>query len=654
MLRRLRPSQRGLSLIRFVLWLIILTFAVLYVLSKLPNLGGTSTQILNQLINQAKQIVSGLFAKLQNLLPWFKEQWAIGKTTLSRKIVEIKYWLCERHILTGCKPPTDEEAIWTSDMKALIDFAEKEGFDMSSASALWQKYQRQAKNSEMAGTRAIRPERSDCDAGLECQKTTRSISQVPRPTPTPSDTTTITPEDLQLETEKEFWEQMQTQMLAIIMKNIDHLRNRPLGCSDFTEELIKIKEIEKRFNEGTFEGYLTAKQLSAELENPRSLEFARDVFSWLRATNSKPFMDLLQKAMPGIPVYTLTENETFRILRNLQEDPTYVPPDLPRFLAPCLQDVLEKLEPLKDQEFVGIDAFLAGLEKVLCKEWARQYQSFIFDHVKKTERTPDYAGIIKQLDAMRRGPLEQILGDIVVGEIYLNYDLINPAENRFEAAINTLSAVLAQYSNTLTAKQLMGLHMALGLLHERVCLNADLAIKEFKDALACAQRIPGLPCQEYNIIHYHLGIINLRLREGNQVVAVTEKPRVQATPEPSLTPMPTPTPVPSSVKVTIDIPWTRSIQKPVPPDPSVLTSTSRAMGVTKGDITVPRLQRLQRPGPESGSQKVVEFKLENLYDLTKIPDDASREFQLYLQCAETGPQVDVARFIHDKYMENKY
>jgi tetratricopeptide (TPR) repeat protein len=261
---------------------------------------------------------------------------------------------------------------------------------------------------------------------------------------------------------------------------------------------------------------------------------------------------------------------------------------------------------------------------------------------------------------MRSGLLEQILGDIAIGEIYLNYDLINPAENRFEAAINTLAAVLTQYGNTLAAKQLMGLHMAMGLLHERVCLNTDLAIKEFKDALACAQRIPELPCRDYNIIHYHLGIINLKLRESNQVQAgfvkgtsvhgETTDELLQATPVPIPTPVPTPTPVPSSVKVSIEIPWTRSILKPVAPSPAASTSTSRAMGVTKGDIAVPRQQRLTPRKELGGSQKMIGFKLESLYDLSHIPDDAIREFELYLKCAETGPQVDVARFVHDKYM----
>ena len=75
------------------------------------------------------------------------------------------------------------------------------------------------------------------------------------------------------------------------------------------------------------------------------------------------------------------------------------------------------------------------------------------------------------------------------------------------------------------------------------------------------------------------------------------------------------------------------------------------MGVTKGDITIPRLQRLQHPGPELGdSQKMITFKLEDLYDLSRIPNDAIREFELYLKCADTGPRVDVARFVHDKYM----
>ena len=58
-----------------------------------------------------------------------------------------------------------------------------------------------------------------------------------------------------------------------------------------------------------------------------------------------------------------------------------------------------------------------------------------------------------------------------------------------------------------------------------------------------------------------------------------------------------------------------------------------------------------RPRRELGeSQKMAEFKVEDLYDLSSIPDDAIREFELYLKCSNEGPRAQIARFIHDKYL----
>ena len=196
--------------------------------------------------------------------------------------------------------------------------------------------------------------------------------------------------------------------------------------------------------------------------------------------------------------------------------------------------------------------------------------------------------------------------------------------------------------------------MALGLLNERVCKNNDLAIKEFKDVIACARR-SGFKCADYNEAHYHLGIINLRLREEPQIEAnfvaapsstgATTDELLEATPAPAPTPTPIPTPTPNPIKIIIEIP--RKLKRP---EEEGGTRDISPMGVTKGTISVPRPVRL-RPRPELGeSQKMKQFSVEELYDLSSIPDDAIREFELYLQCTSEGPEAQVARFIHDRYM----
>ena len=44
------------------------------------------------------------------------------------------------------------------------------------------------------------------------------------------------------------------------------------------------------------------------------------------------------------------------------------------------------------------------------------------------------------------------------------------------------------------------------------------------------------------------------------------------------------------------------------------------------------------------------FDIGDLYDLSKIPDDAVREFELYLKCHAEGERAEIARFIHNKYL----
>ncbi len=280
--------------------------------------------------------------------------------------------------------------------------------------------------------------------------------------------------------------------------------------------------------------------------------------------------------------------------------------------------------------------------------------------------TPDYPTIIKEIDDRMRqsnNPFDRILGNVTAAEIYLNYELIIPAQNHFDEALRHLAAVVSQYSHTMPQDRQIGLHMSLALLNERVCKNNDLAIKEFKDALAIARR-QGFQCEHYNDAHYQLGIINLRLREGNQVKPVFEDGSSangqtidelygEATPTPAPTPTPTPTPTPNPIKIIVEIPTWRSLQ---PPDAQTnmkarsLNSPDSTLKVIKGDIVVPRTVRM-RPRTELGdTQKMKSFTVDTLYDLSNIPDGAIRELEFYLRCSSSGPRVEIARYIHDKYM----
>jgi hypothetical protein len=71
--------------------------------------------------------------------------------------------------------------------------------------------------------------------------------------------------------------------------------------------------------------------------------------------------------------------------------------------------------------------------------------------------------------------------------------------------------------------------------------------------------------------------------------------------------------------------------------------------IPPGDWRPERDIRL-RPRPELGpSLKMKRFSIGDLYDLSRIPDDAIREFELYLKCHSQGERAEIARFIHGKY-----
>ena len=570
MVRRSFSAQKGLSLVRLTTLIVIVVVVAIVVLSLFPRISGTPLQIFNQITDKAKSMVSSLTAATTNVGKYLSAKWAPISEWIDRKIEDLKDFWCRKMNPEKCPPLKVTRAImkplgvcagivgdcsdlWCQDMTALIDGAENNGYNMAEVCRLLKTY--------MEGTASAK------------------------------------------RVESEFWKQMQNQTVEFITKNINLFRTRPIGCSDFTVELIKIWEIVQKFNAEDFLEYLGAKQLSEQLADPRSLEFAQDTFGWLGFPNSTWFLERLAQA------------------------------------------------------------------------------------IDKTTSTPNYPAIIQQIDARLKqanNPFEQVIGNMTVGEIYLNYELINPAQDRFDEAIRQLSTIAVQYGNTIPASKLVGLHMALGLLNERVCKNNDLAIKEFKDVVAYALR-GDIKCEYYNSAHYQLGIINLRLRDGNQVkpqfekkpsaYAGTTEDLFKVTPTPAPTPIPTATPVPNPLRLTIEIPsWvfnrqmerlTRAMPRAfgtpgmttgVPGMPGVMTGNVTAgrptgmPGVTVGNVPFGRPIRL-RPRKELGDiQQMKEFKIEDLYDLSNIPDDAIREFELYLKCNSEPSRARIARFIHDKYM----
>jgi hypothetical protein len=528
MMCRAFSSQKGFSLIMFAMTLVILIVVGLAILSFLPRIGGTSLDVINQITSRARSVVGGMTEKASELVKKLDPV----KERLSRKLEDLKDWWFryKNKDTINSEGFKSRSLTWVGDMQLLIDLAKEQGYDMSEVIYLMDRY----------------------------NEGTASAKRV----------------------EAEYWLQLQNQTADIIEENIERFRTRPLGCSDFTDELKKIWEIEQNFNAETLEGYFVAKYVSQQLHDPRSLEFAQDLFGWLGYEGSNWYMEQLTLSIPQ-------ENQT-----------------------------------------------------------------------------PDYPTIIQKIDARMQGsnnPFEWVAGNITAAEIYLNYDLVIPAENRFDEAIRHLSTLMAHYGKTIPQERSVGLHMALALLNERVCKNDDLAIKEFKDVVAIAQHM-GLQCEHYNDAHYHLGIINLRLREGNQVqpefaggtssVGETLEELYEATPTPEPTPTPTPVPTPNPIKIIVEIPLKRTLRAPEEVMRSRgLDPTARSgMKVIKGDIVIPRDIRL-RPRIELGeTQKMKEFSVDNLYDLSNIPDGAIREFEFYLQCSSEGPRVDIARYIHDKYM----
>lgn len=576
MLGRTFLSQKGFSLVKILLVLVILAVAALYFL---PYIGGDTLAIVNQISGKVKVVVNALVSKLSGVGESLSLKFEGYTTKISRTLGELAdKWNLKKisQLVSGVE---DE---WQGDMEKLISVSRSRGFDMSRVERSFDEYQ-----AKEASWKRV---------------------------------------------ENSYWEDIRTQTQDKITTSIERFRTRPLGCSDFAVELKTIWDIEQQFNQDTLEGYIDASESADRLQQPRSIAFLEEFLSWLAVANAYPssgswsndwFWQQLTQAIPSA----------------------------------------------------------------------------------STNSTPDYPGIIKHVDdqvSRTPHPIYRILGNVTIAEIYLNYDLINPAEDRFDEALRQLSEIVGRYQNTYNISSL-GLHMALGLLHERVCKNPDLAMKEFKDVVAIARRL-GLRCEDYSIVHYHLGVLNLHLREGKQVKPTFEEAAspysgttqelLAPTPTPVPTPVPpTPTPKPDPIEISIKIPRaletvTPSGTRPERPGPGIgtlpatdtlvptpvatvaivatpaptpveqivpQTTTTPYPGLIKGTLPSGATRRPERdirlrPRPELGlSKKMKKFDIGDLYDLSKIPDDAIREFELYLQCHNQGGRSEIARFVHGKY-----
>ena len=416
----------------------------------------------------------------------------------------------------------------------------------------------------------------------------------------------------QITVEKEFWKEMRKETEDSIERNSKFLGQRALGCGNFTYEFQLLRYMRDQFNEDSFVGYVTARQSAELLGFPRSKEFLEEFLARLVVASG----------------YT--------------------------------------------QSFGW---FAGKLEQAINEVSGRAM----------------YPQIIKEINARistTRNPFEQVVGNITIAEICLNYNLINPAEARFDEAIRIFSEEIVRYQNTRAPRMVLGTHMAAGLLHQRVCKNGGLAIKEFKDVIGIARRV-GFDV-EYSIAHFNLGMLYLYFKDQMKVefknaapgAAVpkrkTAAPVPKATAAPTTpTPISTPTAKPIDINIEISIPRSLDEQgrperpaaggtplvavtptvpptpKPTPrptPTPTPRPAPPSGLDVLKGTVVVPRMER---PKPDLGeTRKMGEIDIGNIFDLSSIPADANRQFELYLKFVSEGPEADVARLIHQKYLGN--
>ncbi len=569
MMCRYVRSQRGFSLIKILLSLIIAVAVVLYFLPYLS--GGNSFSVVNELSAKARGIGSVLTSRVQLLTAKMSNSLEGTTTKISRKLEALLDKLNFKKLATQIAEVREE---WETDMTTLIEASKSRGFDMGQVQQSFDEY-----NAEE-----------------------RSWKRV----------------------ESLYWSDLRSQTQQEIEKSFQHFLTQPVGCSDYTVEFKTILSIGNYFNEDTFEGYSKAKELSGDLYNPRSLSFVKDLFEWFRIAG----------------IYT----------------------------------------PAGDWK----------------DDWFIQKLTQAIDTSQNS--SPDYPGIIHGIEQQAGShQVYRILGDIVVAEIYLNYDLVNSTLEYYDEAIRNLYALANTYDRRNPySYTTLGMHMALGLMNERMCSNNDLAMKEFKDVIAIANRL-GLSCEQYNDAHYHLAVMNLQIRERAAILpkfttvassrtdtveallppAPTKVPDVTSTgsgvvtgtvgDENSRRTIPIPTPVPLGSEGTArgvvkqgrgerPATGTTAIEPVLPatPTPVPIPPSYGEGEIQKGTVDVlnrrPERDIRLVPRQELGDSVRMNFTLDQLYDLSKIPDDAAREFEWYLKCQKQGDEVDVARYVLNKYL----
>lgn len=559
MMCRYLSSHKGLSLVKILLAIAILAGVALYFL---PHVGGDTLTVVNQLGDRVKGVVNNLKSKVTFLKNSVSNGMDSTTVKIARKLADV---LDKLNLTKLAEQIKGVQEAWQQDMEALLNASRSRGFNVGQTQQMYDEYN--------AGERSWR------------------------------------------RVESYYWEDIQNQTQAAVQRSFEHFLKRPIGCSDFRQELRTIWEIGERFNEDTFSGYAEAKTLSDSLYNPRSVDFVAELFEWLRVGG-------IYAAPPG---------------------------------------------DWKDDWFI------------------RQLMSAIDT---SGDLTPDYPGTISVIEKqVGNHPIYSILGDIVIAEIYLNYDLINSSIQHYEDAIRDLSKITTeQDTRNRYSYSALGLHMSLGLLNERMCSNDDLASKEFKDVVAIARRL-NISCDQYNEAHYNLAVINLQIKERASIqpkfeenkapAAVTAEELLQ---EEGATPV-LPAGSDGVIKGTIDENGGRT-REIVPSTSTDLAREENPVGdnssttavvvatplptptppdyYAPGEVVVGTIQPGQTPRSErdirlrpreevGGSLKMETFKLDQLYDLSRIPEDAVREFETYLKCTNQGEGTVIARYVLDKY-----
>jgi tetratricopeptide (TPR) repeat protein len=259
------------------------------------------------------------------------------------------------------------------------------------------------------------------------------------------------------------------------------------------------------------------------------------------------------------------------------------------------------------------------------------YQKVMIEAIDKS-KPKRYPSLIDEIDRRATSSnnlLQVAFANTIVAEIYLNYDLIRPTEDRYEEAIRALTKQVQFLPGNID------LHMAMGLLHERVCKNSDLAIKEFKEVVALSRQA-NRECQ-YAVAHFHLGLLYLNIRP---------RPTMEITPVVPTPGIPVPTRPPGST-----YPYKEereSERRAVRPErPQTGGSLSERDRIYDRRPERPRIiQRNIRPRQKISEAKGILFR-----NFADISPDSAREFEEYLTCQTQGVQAKNAEFFHQKYIE---